>query len=81
MRRILTPTAVKNYTEAPPVVRKAFDKQMKFLINNLRYPSLHAKKHDEASNIWQARVNSSWRFYFLIQDDTYVILSIKSHPK
>jgi plasmid maintenance system killer protein len=59
----------------------AFAKQMGFLIGNLGHPSLHAKKYDEAQDIWQARVNRSWRFYFVIREDEYVILSIIPHPK
>ncbi len=49
------------------------------------YPSgIHsrrAKKYDETNSIWQARVNRSWRFYFVIRADEYVILSIIPHPK
>jgi len=26
-------------------------------------------------------VNRSWRFYFLIRDDTYVITNVIPHPK
>jgi bifunctional DNA-binding transcriptional regulator/antitoxin component of YhaV-PrlF toxin-antitoxin module len=43
--------------------------------------SLHAKKYDEATDVWQARVNRDWRFYFTIENDTYVIHKIISHPK
>ena len=50
--------------DAPHSVRKAFFKQIRFLKENLRHPSLYAKKYDEAAGIWQARVNDSWRFYF-----------------
>jgi len=42
---------------------------------------LRAKKYDEANDVWQARVNRSWRFYFAIRGDEYVILSIIPHPK
>jgi PPK2 family polyphosphate:nucleotide phosphotransferase len=62
-------------------VRKAFHKQLSFLEQNLRHPSLQAKKYDEASDLWQARVNRNWRFYFLIQNDVYLITDIISHPK
>ena len=81
MKRRLTATAVKDYTHAPPSIRNAFDKQVKRLVENLRHPSLHAKKYDESRDIWQARVNRNWRFYFLIIDDTYLILNIIPHPK
>lgn len=51
------------------------------LLQNLRHPSLHAKKYDEGKDRWQARVTLDWRFYFNIIDDTYVLLDITSHPK
>ena len=81
MNRRLAPLAVKNYIAAPLSVRKAFDKQARLLVENLHHPSLRAKKYDEAGGLWQARVNRSWRFYFLIEDDTYVIVAIVPHPK
>ena len=48
---------------------------------NLRHPSLHAKKYDATRDIWQARVTRGWRFYFQIEGDTYTILSLIPHPK
>jgi hypothetical protein len=51
------------------------------LLQNLRHPSLHAKKYDEGKDRWQARVNQDWRFYFVIQDDTYILQDITRHPK
>lgn len=71
----------KSYQAAPPAVQKAFDKQVRLLAANLHDPSLHAKKYDEARNIWQARVNRSWRFYFTVAGDTYCIVDVIAHPK
>jgi len=51
------------------------------LEQDLRHPSLRAKKYDEARDLWQARVNKAWRFYFVIQNDTYFIVDIIPHPK
>ena len=81
MNRQLTATAVKDYTEAPAAAQKAFDKQVKLLLENFRHPSLRVKKYDELRNVWQARVNRDWRFYFIITGDTYLILNIIPHPK
>jgi mRNA interferase RelE/StbE len=64
-----------------PQLRKAVYKQVKLLEQNLRHPSLQAKKYDESRDIWQARVNKDWRFYFLIRDDVYYIIDIIPHPK
>jgi len=58
-----------------------FNKQLAFLISNLRRPSLRAKKYDEANDVWQARVDDGYRFYFQIDRETYVLLSIIPHPK
>ena len=77
----LSPKAVTSYAEAPKDVQKAFDKQTKFLVGNLRHPSLHAKKYDESTGVWQARASQDWRFYFLIQGDTYIIVDMSKHPK
>ena len=73
--------AAKAYAAAPPQIQKAFLKQAGFLIQNLNHPSLRAKKYDEARDRWQARVNRDWRFYFSIENDTYVVLDIIPHPK
>jgi len=51
-------------------------KQLSLLIANIRHPSLHAKKYDEAGDIWQGRINQDYRFYFRIVGDTYRILMI-----
>ncbi|MGC9948835.1 MAG: hypothetical protein ABSF64_20905 [Bryobacteraceae bacterium] len=69
------------YGKAPRQIQAAFDKQSLLLLQNLRHPSLHAKKYDEGKDRWQARVTLDWRFYFNIIDDTYVLLDITSHPK
>ncbi|MGA2040341.1 MAG: hypothetical protein ABSH42_13775 [Bryobacteraceae bacterium] len=69
--------AIEALENAPSSVRKAFFKQVTFLVQNLQHPSLHAKKYDESSDRWQARVNKDWRFYFKIVDDTYRILKVK----
>lgn len=73
--------AGKTLETLPTNIRKAFFKQVKFLEQNLMHPSLHAKKYDESEDLWQARVNKGWRFYFLIQDDVYHIVDIIPHPK
>jgi mRNA-degrading endonuclease RelE of RelBE toxin-antitoxin system len=81
MKLRFTGRADKDYAELPVAVRKAFAKQLGFLLANLRHPSLQAKKYSEAMDVWQGRVTRGWRFYFKIEGDEYVILSIIPHPK
>lgn len=71
----------RSYRKAPPEIREAFSKQVKHLLDDLHHPSLHAKKFDESRGRWQARVNRSWRFYFNIDGETYVLTDIMPHPK
>lgn len=71
----------RDYARVPAFVQKAFDKKISFLIQDLRHPSLRAKKYDERRDIWQARVTKGYRFYFRIDSDTYRIISITEHPK
>jgi mRNA-degrading endonuclease RelE of RelBE toxin-antitoxin system len=75
------PRATKALADAPFAVRKAFFKQVRFLETNLQHPSLHAKKYTESQDLWQARVNRDWRFYFQIRGDIYYLIDIIPHPK
>jgi plasmid maintenance system killer protein len=77
----LTATAKGSYDDAPAAVQKAFEKSVALLVANLRHPSLRAKKYDEVNDVWQARINSNWRFYFQVVGDAYVIHKIIPHPK
>ncbi len=73
--------AGKTLLGLPDEVRRALYKQVRFLEQNLRHPSLRSKKYDESLDLWQARVNSDWRFYFFIRDDIYYIVDVVPHPK
>jgi len=81
MKVAYTERARKSLGDLPDPVRKALFKQVKFLEQNLHHPSLRAKKYDESRDLWQARVNKDWRFYFQIHDDVYYIVNIIPHPK
>jgi mRNA interferase RelE/StbE len=81
MKLDYTERFIQSLDDAPPPIQKAFYKQSRLLLQNLRHPSLRAKKYDEARNIWQARVTRNWRFYFKIEADTYFLIEIIPHPK
>jgi len=81
MRLLFTAHFNRAYKKAPKEIQQAFDKQSLLLLQNLRHPSLRAKKYDEGEDKWQARVTGDWRFYFRIVDDSYIVTEIISHPK
>ena len=75
----------ENFKEAllnlSDITKKKLKKQIKYLSLDIRHPSLHAKKFDEFQDIWQTRVDKSFRFYFSIDSDAYILLDVKRHPK
>ena len=75
------PIFEKLYFMVPAFVRKAFNKQLAFLLADLRHPSLRAKKYHELVGIWQARITKDWRLYFSIEDEFYNLVDISKHPK
>lgn len=81
MRALYTAKFTRQLDAAPANVQRIFRKQLSLLLWNLRHPSLRAKKYDQARDLWQARVNDDWRFYFTIEGDTYTLHTIRSHPK
>jgi len=70
----------RSYESAPPAIQRAFDRKSQLLLQDLRYPSLRAKKYDAARDLWQARVTRGWRFYFTIEGNTYRLHDITAHP-
>jgi mRNA-degrading endonuclease RelE of RelBE toxin-antitoxin system len=81
MRYEFTAKFIKSYHSFSTDVQLKFDKQLGYLLKNIKHPSLHAKKYDESEDIWQARIDQNIRFYFIISDDVYILLNIKNHPK
>jgi hypothetical protein len=81
MQLLYTERFRRSYADAPLRVQNKCDKQLALLAQNLRHPSLRAKKYDETRDIWQGRVNAGWRFYFKIEGNSYYLLDVIPHPK
>ena len=79
MKVVHTQRFLRSYNKAPPQRQTQFDKQLDFLLSNIRHPSLRAKIVDETKRIWQARVDGGWRFYFQIEGDAYYLLDLAPH--
>lgn len=71
----------RSYHKLPAKIQQAFEKQLAHLLEDLRHPSLRAKKYDESTGMWQARVTRGYRFYFTIEGDAYILHDVIAHPK
>lgn len=81
MKFLLTERASRDYRSLSISLQKRIDKQIGLLLINPRHPSLRSKKYDETRGVWQARVSRDYRFYFVIKNATYKIVSITAHSK
>ena len=71
----------KSFGDFSTDVHRKLEKQVAYLLRDIRHPSLRAKKYDESNGIWQARVDKNIRFYFAIENNRYILLDIRYHPK
>jgi mRNA-degrading endonuclease RelE of RelBE toxin-antitoxin system len=81
MRVAFSRRAARDLDGLPPRLQSTVRKQLELLALNIRHPSLQSKKYDERNDIWQGRVNRSYRFYFQIIEDEYMVLRVIPHPK
>ena len=79
MHVFYTPQFKRALSEFDKIVERKLAKKLRFLIANIKHPSLRAKKYNEATGLWQARVDRQIRFYFRIRGDTYVMYDIYRH--
>ena len=79
MRYFLPSSFMKELRMFPPKIQAKFWKQLNLLLKNLRHPSLATKKYGGVTDLWQARLDYHFRFYFRIVEDIYIIVSIEKH--
>jgi len=81
MRVKLSGIAMKQFETLPKTVQAKAEKQFMYLATDIRHPSLKTKKYKGYDDVWQARIDRTWRFYFHIVEPHYLIISIITHPK
>jgi len=91
MKYIRTKRFEKSFRRLPKHIQAKFIKAFSQFITNQQHPSLHTKKMQGHDNVWEARVDLSYRFTFHYEiieienetdseDDTLCILrNIGSH--
>jgi len=71
----------KAYKKLTGEEKKAADKALSFLVNNLGHPSLQVRKIEGTRGIWEARATKSIRLSFELRDDILILRNIGDHDK
>lgn len=81
MTLLLTARFKEDFRQLPKAIQRRTEKTLRLLAENLRHPSLRAKKMEGVADIWEARVTKGYRLTFQIQQDTYILRRVGSHEE
>jgi len=81
MNVILAEKLKSQLKKLPLSTQKKAYKQFLLLEQDLRHPSLRAKKVSGFKDVWEGRVDLFYRFLFLIDEDTITIFRIGPHDE
>jgi len=79
MRILFTGPGVRMYGRLPLAIRKKVDRQLHQLAQDLRHPSVHAKKMSSVGDIWEGRIDDNHRLTFQIVEDAIVVRKVGTH--
>lgn len=79
MRLTRTDPFKRSYKKLPKFVQRKADRILILLAEDLRHPSIRAKKIQGADDIWEGRIDKFHRFTFEIKSDEIILRSIGSH--
>jgi len=79
MKLSFTKKFIRDYHKLPSHIQEQTDRQLGLLLENSQHPSLNTKKMHDPRNIWEARVNFSYRLTFQIGDDCYILRRVGTH--
>lgn len=69
----------KSYQRLPGSIRRKVAKQLRFLAEHPRHPSLQVKPIKGAPGLWEARVDLQYRMTFEMISDTIYLRVVGNH--
>lgn len=81
MRVRITEGFDKAYRSLQSVIQAKVDKALRLLATDPRHPSLHLKKMQGMSGLWEVRVDRSHRITLRIDGDCYVLRNVGKHDE
>lgn len=79
MRILLADPFKRDFKTLPKEIKRKTEQSIRFLVQNIRHPSLRVKKVEGIKNIWEASVTMQYRLTFEIHQDTYLLRQIGTH--
>lgn len=73
---VLTPELKKAYHQLPDHIQRKFDKQLKYLEQNPKHPSLEIHKFNSE---WEFYVDIHYRCFFQRERNKIILLTIGTH--
>ncbi len=70
---------LKQYLKLPPPIRKKVDRQLRQLIQDMRHPTLQAKKMVNHEDIWEARIDIHYRMTFTFEREVITLRRVGTH--
>lgn len=71
----------KQYQKLSLKIQKKIDKQLGFLMQDIRHPSLRSKKMAGFENVWEGRIDRFYRFVFHIEGDIIIVSRVGPHDE
>ena len=78
MKIDFTVQAAKEYKKLPVIIQKKAQNKLHLLIDNYRHPSIQTRKM-RGTDKFEGRIDIHYRFTFIIEGETIVLLSIGMH--
>lgn len=86
MKIVYTKEFIRDYRKLPDKIQKLLDKQLSLLLLDSKHPSLRIKKTKgnllkNYQNIFEGRIDRSYRFLFLIEVGEFIFLRCGNHDE
>lgn len=75
----LTERVREDYRALPKTVQKKFKKQLRFLTENPRHPSLHIHRIRGSSGYWEFYIDAAYRCIFRRKGNIYYLIAAGPH--
>ena len=79
MKIAFTKPFIRDYHDLPEHLQRQIDKQIEYLLENPKHPSLRMKKMEGHPSVWEIRITSGYHLTFQINGDTYMFRRVGTH--